>query len=86
MYRDYFDRLFEYFSQSNNCLRMEMLEANDLEQLGYWLSKVLEEHKDIFMPFLTKYKYDQVSELFEKLNKARPRARKRNLARSTALS
>lgn len=42
MYRDYFDHFFDFLSQTYNSLRMEVLEPQDLEQLDYWLSKILE--------------------------------------------
>jgi len=71
MYRDYFDRLFDFLAQSNNSLRMGILKPQDLEQLVYWLSKILAEHKDMFEQFLTKYKYEQVAELFKRISKSR---------------
>jgi hypothetical protein len=55
IYRDSFDRFFDYLKEIQAALRSKWLDPNDLSPLSYWLELLTTRHKETFAGFLATY-------------------------------
>lgn len=69
MYRDIFDRYFEYLERINHYISIRLIFVHDVASLGYWLEQLdrprflpAAEQK-LFREFIDRYRYDGVREL-----------------------
>lgn len=78
MYRDYFDRFFEYLVQCNDALDLGLIEERDFAPLVYWLERLMDgKDGSIFKAFIGRHKYHQVETLHDRLQRAGVGAQKR---------
>ena len=72
MYRDIFDKFFNYFERINHYISIRLIAEKDVASLKYWLEQVSaprflpEDQKTLFMRFLKRYEYRGVLELMRR--------------------
>lgn len=74
LYRDYFDRFFEFLAHCDRGLKSDLLQIQDVEHLHYWTCRIMEDQGEAFKPFIDKYGYTGVKSLHSALRsyKSRP--------------
>jgi hypothetical protein len=80
MYRDTFDKFFEYLERINHYITIRLVSEKDVASLRYWLEQLVEprflppEQRLLFQHFIDRYHYQGVREMIGRLHADRPGA------------
>ncbi|HEY5809168.1 MAG TPA: hypothetical protein VIT67_14440 [Povalibacter sp.] len=76
MYRDIFDRYFEYLERINHYISIKLIYVHDVASLGYWLEQLdrprflAPADQGLFREFIDRYRYAGVRELTRRFRDA----------------
>ena len=71
IYRDSFDKLFQFFENINHYINIGLIDIEDISPIKYWLEQVNKNRfndEPVFKGFIEYYEYEGVTELMNKFS------------------